>query len=109
MSEIGFKIQMLPQSLTAEQTEELRRHYLVYAKAERDEGRDLHRDLDRIYTEVDKLAEEGKLLRLVTSLHESKHTVIFATDASMLSCASSSRPCSQKAGSCASSPSPRLR
>ncbi|MCI6262860.1 hypothetical protein [Olsenella sp. AGMB03486] len=85
MSEIGFKIQMLPQSLTEEETDELRRHYLVYAKAERDEGRDLHRDLDRIYTEVDRLAEEGKLLRLVTSLHESKHTVIFATDASMLS------------------------
>ena len=56
MSEIGFKIQMLPQSLTEEETKELRRHYLVYAKAERDEGRDLHRDLDRIYTEVDRLA-----------------------------------------------------
>ncbi len=85
MSEIGFKITMLPQSLTDEQIAELRRHYLVYAKAERDEGRNLHQDLDAIYDEVDKLSEDGALLRLASTLHDCKHVVIFATDASMLS------------------------
>ncbi len=85
MSEIGFKITMLPQSLTDEQVAELRRHYLVYAKAERDEGRNLHQDLDAIYDEVDKLSEDGALLRLASTLHDCKHVVIFATDASMLS------------------------
>lgn len=85
MSEIGFKITMLPQSLTDEQIAELRRHYLVYAKAERDEGRSLHQDLDAIYDKVDKLSEDGALLRLASTLHDCEHVVIFATDASMLS------------------------
>lgn len=84
MSEIGFKITMLPQSLTDEQVAELRRHYLVYARAERDEGRNLHQDLDQIYSEIDDLSEGGALLRLATTLHECSHVVIFATDASML-------------------------
>ena len=45
MSEIGFKIEVLPQPLSDEEREALRQHYLVYAKAERDEHRSLHKDL----------------------------------------------------------------
>ncbi|QUC03913.1 MAG: hypothetical protein DUD39_08690 [Coriobacteriaceae bacterium] len=84
MSEIGFKIEVLPQPLSDEEREALRQHYLVYAKAERDEHRSLHKDLDTIYSQIDALSENGDILRLVSTMNQSAHTVVFATDASTL-------------------------
>ena len=83
MSEIGFKIfQQL--ELTDDETRALRRHYLTYARAERNKRRTLHADLDHIYTRIDELAENGELLSCVGALNESHHIVIFATDSSTL-------------------------
>ena len=83
MSEIGFQI-IPSRKLTDAEVQELRDHYLVYAKAERDEHRKLRADLDEIYTRIDKLFESGAMLRTVTTLYECDHIVVFATESSIL-------------------------
>lgn len=84
MSEIGFHITQT-RHLSEVELAALRRHYLVYPKAERDEGRDLRSDLNTIYENVDKLVSSGALLKLVGALSECKRVVVFATESSTLS------------------------
>lgn len=83
MSEIGFTITQ-SKELTAEELESLRRHYLIYARAERDEIRDLHADLDAIYTDIDALVRKGGLAQVITTLNQCGRVVVFATDSSTL-------------------------
>ena len=84
MSEIGFHIKEAGE-LSDDEFNALRRHYLVYAWAERDEHRNLHRDLDAIYTEIDGLVARGGLLPIVNSLNTCGRIVIFSTESSTLS------------------------
>ena len=77
MSEIGFHIKEAGE-LSDDEFNALRRHYLVYAWAERDEHRNLHRDLDAIYTEIDRLVARGELLPIVNSLNTCGRIVIFS-------------------------------
>ena len=83
MSEIGFHIKEAGE-LSDDEFNALRRHYLVYAWAERDEHRNLHRDLDAIYTEIDGLVARGELLPIVNSLNTCGRIVIFSTESSTL-------------------------
>lgn len=83
MSEIGFHIKEAGE-LSDDEFNALRRHYLVYAWAERDEHRNLHRDLDAIYTEIDGLVARGGLLPIVNSLNTCGRIVIFSTESSTL-------------------------
>ena len=84
MSEIGFHIKEASE-LSDDEFNALRRHYLVYAWAERDEHRNLHKDLDAIYTEIDGLVARGGLLPIVNSLNTCGRIVIFSTESSTLS------------------------
>lgn len=84
MGEIGFHI-VEAGELSDDEFNALRRHYLLYPWAERDEGRNLHRDLDAIYTEIDQLVANGGLSQLVNSLNVSKNVVIYSTESSTLS------------------------
>ena len=83
MSEIGFTITQ-SKNLTEEELASLRRHYLIYARAERDEIRDLHADLDAIYTDIDSLVRKGGLAQVITTLSQCGKVVVFATDSSTL-------------------------
>ena len=86
MSEIGFHIKEAGE-LSDDEFNALRRHYLVYAWAERDSPDDtchLHRDLDAIYTEIDGLVARGELLPIVNSLNTCGRIVIFSTESSTL-------------------------
>ncbi|MCI7438528.1 MAG: hypothetical protein MSA61_04785 [Coriobacteriaceae bacterium] len=83
MSEIGFHIKEAGE-LSDDEFNALRRHYLVYAWAERDERRNLHRDLDAIYTEIDGLVAKGGLLPIVNSLNTCGNIVVFSTESSTL-------------------------
>lgn len=84
MSEIGFTITQ-SKTLTPEELASLRRHYLIYARAERDETRDLHADLDAIYDDIDALVRKGGLAQVITTLNQCGKVVVFATDSSTLS------------------------
>lgn len=84
MSEIGFTITP-SRELTADELASLRRHYLTYARAERDEVRDLHADLDAIYDGIDALVRTGGLARTITTLNQCGKVVVFSTDSSTLS------------------------
>lgn len=84
MSEIGFTITQ-SKSLSEEELASLRRHYLIYARAERDEIRDLHADLDTIYSGIDELVRKGGLAQVITTLNQCGKVVVFATDSSTLS------------------------
>lgn len=84
MSEIGFHITQT-RHLSEVEMAALRRHYLVYPKAERDDGRNLRQDLNSIYTNIDELVSSGALLKLVSALNECKRVVVFATESSTLS------------------------
>lgn len=84
MGEIGFHV-VEAGELSDDEFNALRRHYLLYPWAERDEGRNLHRDLDAIYTEIDKLVATGGLSQLVNSLNMSDNITIFSTESSTLS------------------------
>lgn len=84
MSEIGFTITQ-SKTLTSEELDSLRRHYLIYARAERDETRDLHADLDAIYDGIDALVRKGGLAQVITTLNQCGKVVVFATDSSTLS------------------------
>ena len=84
MSEIGFTITQ-SKTLTPEELAPLRRHYLIYARAERDETRDLHADLDAIYDDIDALVRKGGLAQVITTLNQCGKVVVFATDSSTLS------------------------
>ena len=83
MSEIGFTITQ-SKKLTEEELASLRRHYLISARAERDEIRDLHADLDAIYTDIDSLVRKGGLAQVITTLSQCGKVVVFATDSSTL-------------------------
>ncbi len=83
MSEIGFHIREAGK-LSDDEFNALRRHYLVYAWAERDEHRNLHKDLDTIYTEIDGLVTRGGLLPIVNSLNTCERIVVFSTESSTL-------------------------
>lgn len=85
MSEIGFKVTESAGRLTSEELAQLRRHYLMYTKAVRDEGRSLHDDLDTIYATIDALTRDGSLADVARLVHDSDHVVLFATDSSTLS------------------------
>ena len=84
MSEIGFTITQ-SKTLPPEELASLRRHYLIYARAERDETRDLHADLDAIYDGIDALVRKGGLAQVITTLNQCGKVVVFATDSSTLS------------------------
>lgn len=83
MSEIGFHITQ-SRHLSDVEIAALRRHYLVYPRAERDEGCNLRQDLDKIYGTVDELVSSGALLKLVSAMSECPRVVIFSTDSSTL-------------------------
>lgn len=85
MSEIGFRVTETSGRITSEELAKLRRHYLTYTRAVRDQGRSLHDDLDAIYSTVDALARGGSLADVARLLHDSDHVVLFATDSSTLS------------------------
>ena len=76
MSEIGFHIKEAGE-LSDDEFNALRRHYLVYAWAERDEHRNLHKDLDAIYTEIDGLVARGELLPIVNCTNHTGSAPVF--------------------------------
>lgn len=84
MSEIGFTITPTS-SVSPEERETLRRHYLTYVRSTGRDVRRLHADLDAIYTTIDALAAAGRLDGTVRRLHDAEHVVLFSTDASALS------------------------
>lgn len=84
MSEIGFSITQ-NRVLSREEQQELRAHYLAYVRAEHSQHRNLHADLDAIYTQIDRVLLTDQVARLVSMLHDASHVVLFATEASTLS------------------------
>lgn len=85
MSEIGFRVTETGARLTPDELSRLRRHYLTYVRATRDERRSLHADLDAIYSTIDGLVTTGSLADVARLAHDSDHVVLFATDSSTLS------------------------